>query len=648
MALKLSLKSWSNVNWSQVEQTVKSYRFEIFLAARSGDLTRVRYLQRRVYASTSALLWAVRRVTLENKGKRTPGIDKEIFINNVRRWELFLRVYRKGVMSFKPLPARRVYILKANGKLRPLGIPVILDRVIQSLSTIALEPEWEAYFEHCSYGFRPARSCHDAMIRVYKTLNKKNKIFVLEGDIKGCFDNISHEALLSRLVGFPGYDLIAGWLKAGYMEEGKFLSTVVGTPQGGAISPLLANIALHGMEKALGITYHKNGYVRSECPYTLIRYADDFLVLTTSYESAVRAKSILTSYLLDMGLSLSEEKTSITDARAGFDFLGWTFKLYPDNRKPSGLVTLVTPSRKSVVKVKEKMKSIWRLFVGNPVGSKIRNLNSVIIGWANYHRFVDSNRIFRSLDHFNFSQAVRFARRQHAEKSWTWIVSRYFKAVGRDNWVFFDKTHGSTLSKFRSYKILPFIPVKYGMYPDDPACAAYFASRKEDTLLRRFSSNKGMLKMLEAQGTLCPICGQSLGPEDNDMQPLLHVHHLVPRSVGGLNVYNNLMLLHSSCHRTAHSGKYSRDVLITRLADFISKASLSPSVKAKVKWGSLRNPSFRSTSLLPVSLEDKSKDVENQGKEKEKEKKEKSKGGVLLRTGRSKKSDIIDTSITSI
>jgi RNA-directed DNA polymerase len=459
MVLKplISLRSWSQISWTRIEKQVKIYRNNIFLASKSGDTARMRFLQGQVLKSKSVLLWAIRRITLVNQGKRTPGIDRQLYLNHEKRWLLFEHISHRGINYFVPSPVKRIFIPKSNGKLRPLGIPSVIDRVIQYVVVVALEPEWEARFEHGSYGFRPGRSCHDAMIRIYQTLNSKKKTFILEGDIKSCFDTISHSVLLKRLVDFPGYFFIEKWLKAGYMLKDKFFETSEGTPQGGAISPLLSNIALHGMEAALGIRY-RNGYVRGS-PYTLIRYADDFVVMSPSKELAQKAKETLYVFFGQMGLTLSPEKTSITDARKGFDFLGWTFQFFPDNRKPSKEVTLVFPSRKSVEKVRTKLKTVWRALVGNPIGSKLRSLNSIITGWAHYHRFVDASRVFRSLDHFNFRQAARFARRQHPKKSWNWIVLKYFLPVRpnlRDRWVFFDKNSGCSLATFRSHKIVNF------------------------------------------------------------------------------------------------------------------------------------------------------------------------------------------------
>lgn len=390
------------------------------------------------------------------------------------------RLQKLDIFTHSVLEVKRIYIPKASGKPRPLGIPTIIDRVLQFVVLTALEPEWESYFEQGSYGFGPARSCHDAMARLYRTISKKRRRWVLDADIKGCFDNISHKWLLNRLSGFPAVSLIEKWLKAGYVEIGKIYVSDFGTPQGNIISPLLANIALHGMERALAIRYHPDGYVRPECKYSLVRYADDFVVLAKSKKDASKAKEILSEFFLSSGLEFSEDKTKIVEASEGFDFLGWTFRLFPDKRKKSKEVTLVVPSRKSVESVKRKLKAIWRTGVGRNIREMMRRLNQVIIGWVHYHRWVNANRTFRSLDHFNYLQAIRLIRRQHPNKSWKWLTSQYFTTIRGDRWVFWHKSSGFLLSKLRTYKILNDTSIKYGARPKDSSYYSYFQQRSSN------------------------------------------------------------------------------------------------------------------------------------------------------------------------
>jgi RNA-directed DNA polymerase len=432
-----TLSNWKDIDWPKVEKQVGLYRTNIFLASKSGDREAVLQWQKLALKSNSVKLLSIKRITSVNKGCKIPGIDKLVYLNEKSRWDLYEEVLKLDIKSYTPQQVERVMIPKANDKLRPLRIPIIKDRVLQMIYATALEPDWEATFEHESYGFKPSRNCHDAMLRIFKTLNSKKKTFILEGDIKGCFDNISHSQLVLLLRDFPDTKTISKWLVAGYMHKNVFNATDKGTLQRGVISSLLANIALHEMEQALGIKYHKSGYVKSECPCTLIRYADNFVVMCRTIEDAQRAKDILVPFLLKVGVELSPEKTSITDARNGFDFLGWTFRIFLDKRKKLNEVTLVRPSDRSVIKIMEDLKLIWRKAVGKPIGGTITELNANIQGVANYHKFVNANKVFRSLDEFNYKQAVRFAKRQHPLKSWTWILSKYFKSISGDNWVFF-------------------------------------------------------------------------------------------------------------------------------------------------------------------------------------------------------------------
>ncbi len=319
VSLQNGFVDWHTIDWQQAHKIVSNLRGRIFRAAAAGDLRKVRQLQKLLLRSTANIVLAVRRVTQVNRGRNTAGIDKVIVKTAAERGTLSSELM--GLTPWKAKPVKRIWIPKAKGQ-RPLGIPVIRDRALQAVVKSALEPFWEAQFEGSTYGFRPGRSCHDAIGRLYTIVQpQKPKKVALDADLRGAFDHLDHPFLLRAIGNFPARELIKQWLKAGVMEEGRFRDSVTGAPQGGVISPLLLNIALHGMEAVLGVTF--DSYGRSTGKRVVVKYADDFVVLCESEQDAREAKAILTTWLQERGLTFSEEKTRIVHLREGFSFLGF-------------------------------------------------------------------------------------------------------------------------------------------------------------------------------------------------------------------------------------------------------------------------------------------------------------------------------------
>ncbi len=323
---------WDSIEWDPVTTYVRKLRQAIFRATKDGDLSKVRTLQRIMLRSFENRALSVRRVTQINQGKKTAGVDRQLVTTPDAQWQLVEQLAKYEL--WKPMPARRVYIPKANGTQRPLGIPVVVDRAIQAMVKNALEPYWEAKFEDSSYGFRPGRGCHDAIERIFNLASAKgNRRWVLDADIKGAFDNIDHGKLLELIGNFPARDMIRAWLEAGYLEDGVFHDTDSGTPQGGVISPLLANIAFHGMEEALGVRYkvlRNRSYATELHPQSvgLVRYADDFVVFCRTQEETEQVKRTLETWFRGRGLTFSQEKTRIVNLDDGFDFLGFNVRQY--------------------------------------------------------------------------------------------------------------------------------------------------------------------------------------------------------------------------------------------------------------------------------------------------------------------------------
>jgi len=536
---------WDRVDWREANRIVTNLRQRIFRAARANDHRRVRSLQKLMLRSRSNMLMSVRRVTQVNAGKNTPGVDKVLVKTPAARGELVeqLATYQ----PWRAKPVGRVYIPKKSdsSKRRPLGIPTMMDRCLQAMVKNALEPAWESRFEGSSYGFRPGRNAHDAIEKIYGFARPNTrKQVVVDADIKGAFDNISQEFILTALGDVPGKALIKQWLKAGYLEDGRYHDTPNGTPQGGVISPLLLNIALHGMEAALGVHHDLQGTSRGK--RAVVRYADDFVVFCETEEDAIAVKDrILPAWLAERGLALSAEKTRIVPLTEGFDFLSFNVRRYahPQTSR-SGYKLLIKPSKKAVLAKVAELRDEWLALRGHRVAAVLWKLNPIIRGWANYHRRVVSSRLFNKLDNWMYRRAQRYTKHTHPKKSWAWIRQRYWGQWNKerdDHWVFGDKHSGKYLLKFSWFKIERHELVRGQCSPDDPDLRDYWWERQK---VNAKHLSFGDIDMANDQGWVCRLCGMHLinGEE-------LHRHHTVARAKGGSNARSNRELVHLYCHQ---------------------------------------------------------------------------------------------------
>lgn len=543
---------WHSINWAKTNAEVRRLQARIVKAEKEGRHNKVKALQRLLTRSWSGKAIAVRRVT-ENDGKKTCGVDSQLWDTPEKKMQGVHGLKQHG---YQPRPLRRVNIPKSNGKTRPLGIPTMKDRAMQALYLLALDPIEECRADGHSFGFRKERCCADAMRYIHSTLNIPSAAeWILEGDIKGCFDNISHEWLLANVP--TERAILRKWLKAGYIEKNAFFDTQSGTPQGGIISPVLANFALDGLEGILRKKYPKSG-VRAangkNQKVNLVRYADDFVITGKSKEVLENeVRPLVEQFMAERDLVLSPEKTLITPIEEGFDFLGQNVRRYPNG------TILTKPSKKNVKTFLDGIRKFLRENQAATAYVVVAQLNLKIRGWANYHQHANSKETFVEVDTHIFNALWAWAKRRHPKKSKHWIADKYFGRTGLRNWRFFGEVRDETGKRTTNWLCLAsatpikrHTQIKAEANPYDPEWELYFEARLGFKMAANLTGRRTLSRLWKEQNGICPVCQGKITQLTG-----WHNHHIILRSLGGSDKSENRVLVHPECHRQIHVKKLS-------------------------------------------------------------------------------------------
>ena len=495
---------WENIDWNKCQAKVRKLQARIVKAQKEGKYGKVKSLQWILTHSLAAKALAVKRVT-SNKGKHISGVDRVQWSTPLSKLNAIKQLNRRG---YAPQPLKRVHIKKKNGKLRPLGIPTMKDRAMQALYLFALDPVSETVGDNHSYGFRKERGTRDAIEQCFIVLSRKDAAqWVLEGDIKGCFDHISHDWLIDNIP--TDKSILRKWLKSGFVLDRQLFPTEEGTPQGGIISPTLANMTLDGIQKILSEKF-KIRKIKGKIynpKVNLVRYADDFIITAESKELLEQEiMPIIKEFLKDRGLTLSEEKTKITHINEGFDFLGFNIRKYNNG------VLIIKPSKDSQKKFQEKIREVMNANKSIPQLSLIRLLNPIISGWGNYYQYCSAAKVFQKMDFHIFQKVLQWSLRRHPAKGKKWVINRYFHNHNGKSWVFASpyirkgKKELYPVQWLSNIKITRYAKIKQDANPYDTQWKEYFDERENRLILNSAKSKKTIRFILEKQGRICPFC----------------------------------------------------------------------------------------------------------------------------------------------